>query len=36
VEPALEGARDDLGVAMVLGGMVDQLLDQERAILHQA
>ena len=34
--PPSTRARDDLGVAVVLGGMVDQLLDQERAILHQA
>jgi hypothetical protein len=36
MDRALDGARHDLGVAVVQGGMFDQLLDQERATLHQA
>ena len=36
VDRPFDRARDDLGVAVILGGVVDELLDQQWAILHQA
>ena len=36
MDAAFDGPRHDLGVAVVQGGVVDELLDQQRAILHQA
>jgi len=36
VDIALDPARHDFRVAMVEGGVLDELLDQERSVLHQA
>ena len=36
VDIALDPPRHDLGVAVVQGGVLDELLDQQRAVLHQA
>ena len=36
VHRAFDRARDDLDVGMVSGGEVDDLRDQQRAVLHQA
>jgi hypothetical protein len=36
VDRALDGARDDLAIAMLSGGVVDDLMAQQRPILHQS
>ena len=36
MDRAFDGAGDDLGVAVVEGGMLDELRNQKRAVLHEA
>ena len=36
VDRPFDGAGDDLGIAVVEGGMLDELRNQKRAVLHEA